>query len=223
MGNKHEFSASLRINTIIDDAQRELQTLSKALDNTWQSGEPPKTVLKTFEQLKNRLASMQEIAKKGVVNSAEIKQAEEDYKSFQKNLHSLTVEFKLFSTEQKKAMLSDAEQKAMKARAEAVNKYTEALKKNQAIQGKRTQLQEKKSVKQDTVKTLKETQTKKQEELSVLQGTEGASTEQIKALKEELRQIGKDITDANNAIRELDISLDSLAELDANKIGRAHV
>ena len=215
--NKQQFTAELRINAIVTEAQRELQAFSNSLEQTWKNGEPPKNVMRAYEELRNRLASLQELSKKGVVNSAELSQAEQDYKAFQKNIHSLSVEFKLFTTEQKKAMLSKEEQNAMSARAKAVDDYTEALRRNREIQEKREGLEKKKSGKQATLATLTSTQTTKKQELAGLQALEDPPTDKINALKVEIKQLGKDITDTSNAIREIDISLDSLSEMDADK------
>ena len=215
--NKQQFTAELRINAIVTEAQRELQAFSNSLGQTWKNGEPPKNVMRAYEELRNRLASLQELSKKGVVNSAELSQAEQDYKAFQKNIHSLSVEFKLFTTEQKKAMLSKEEQNAMSARAKAVDDYTEALRRNREIQEKREGLEKKKSGKQATLATLTSTQTTKKQELAGLQALEDPPTDKINALKVEIKQLGKDITDTSNAIREIDISLDSLSEMDADK------
>ena len=215
--NKQQFTAELRINAIVTEAQRELQAFSNSLGQTWKNGEPPKNVMRAYEELRNRLASLQELSKKGVVNSTELAQAEQDYKAFQKNIHSLSVEFKLFTIEQKKAMLSKEEQNAMLARAKAVDEYTEALRRNREIQEKREGLEKKKSGKQATLETLTSTQTTKKQELAGLQVLEDPPTDKIDALKTEIRQLGKDITDTSNAIREIDISLDSLSETDADK------
>jgi hypothetical protein len=64
---------------------------------------------KSLEGIRTRLTSLQEIAKKGIVDSADLAIAESDYKAFSKIIHNLSIEFKLFTAEQKKAMLSDEE------------------------------------------------------------------------------------------------------------------
>jgi hypothetical protein len=43
------------------------------------------------------------------VDSSDLAMAESDYKAFAKTIHNLSVEFKLITAEQKKAMLSEEE------------------------------------------------------------------------------------------------------------------
>jgi hypothetical protein len=90
-------------------------------------------LLKTYENLRTRLASLQQVAKKGVVDSSDLAIAQGDYRAISKSIHALSVEFKLFSEEQKKAMLSTAEQEALKARTAAVEAYTAAIQKNERV------------------------------------------------------------------------------------------
>ena len=130
MGNKDTFTARLRIEAIVADAQKELTNFSNSLKNAWQGGEPPKHLLKTYEQMRTRLESLKQISEKGLVDTSDLQQAKSDFKAFQKDIHNLSVEFKLMSTEQKRAMLSTEEQANMKARGAAVKEYTSALKKN---------------------------------------------------------------------------------------------
>jgi hypothetical protein len=103
------------------------------LKHAWQDGEPPKSLLRTYEQMRVRLESLKQISEKGLVDTSDLRQAENDFKAFQKDIHNLAVEFKLMSTEQKRAMLSTEEQAAMKARTAAVKEYTDAIKKNRDI------------------------------------------------------------------------------------------
>jgi hypothetical protein len=56
----------------VTEAQKELQIFNESLGQTWKNGEPPKNVMRAYEELRNRLASLQELSKKGVVNSAEL-------------------------------------------------------------------------------------------------------------------------------------------------------
>jgi hypothetical protein len=97
---------------------------------------------------------LSEIAQKGVVDSSDLAQAEDDYKAFTKTLHSLTVEFGLFTAEQKKAMLSPEEQKAMQGRAEALRKYNEELKRSNEILEKRKPLEDQQKTQSTKVKNL---------------------------------------------------------------------
>jgi hypothetical protein len=56
-------------------------------------------LLKTYENLRARLMSLQQIAQKGTVDSSDLAIAQEDYKAFSKSIHALGIEFKLFSAE----------------------------------------------------------------------------------------------------------------------------
>ena len=142
--NKSTFTAELRIKALIDDAQKELNSFGNSLKNAWANGNPPKSMLRTYEEMRVRLESLKQLAKKGVVDTSDLRQAENDYKAFQKDIHNLSVEFRLFTEEQKRAMLSTEEQANLKARAEAVRQYSEALKKNQEILKKREPLEKQK-------------------------------------------------------------------------------
>ena len=142
MSNKSTFTAQLRIEAIVADAQKELTNFGNSLKNAWQGGEPPKSLMRTYEQMRVRLESLKQISEKGLVDTSDLRQAENDFKAFQKDIHNLTVEFKLMSTEQKRAMLSTEEQAVMKARTAAVKEYTDALRKNQDVAKQRKPLEE---------------------------------------------------------------------------------
>jgi hypothetical protein len=100
---------------------------------------------KSLEGIRARLVSLQEIAKKGAVDSSDLAMAESDYKAFNKTVHDLSIEFKLFTAEQKKAMLSQEEQRARAARSAAVREYNEELKKSREILEKRKTIEDAKS------------------------------------------------------------------------------
>ena len=142
---KNQITTTIKIQAIIDEAQRELQAFGNSLKATWKQGEPPKKFSKEFESLKQHLVSLQEIAKKGTVDTSDISRAESDYRALKKGIHDLTVEFKLLSTEQKKALIDPQEQAAIKARTEAVKKYTEAIEKNEEALKKMRSLEARKA------------------------------------------------------------------------------
>ena len=164
MNNKSTFTAQLRIETIIADAQKELTGFGNSLKNAWQGGEPPKSLLRAYEQMRIRLESLKQISEKGLVNTSDLRQAESDFKAFQKDIHGLAVEFKLMSAEQKRAMLSTEEQANMKARTAAVKEYNAALAKNIEIQGKRKPLEEQRA---NLVKEQQSRRTKAQATIDV--------------------------------------------------------
>jgi hypothetical protein len=60
---------------------------------------PPKHMSRSLEGLRTQLTSLQEIAKKGVVDSSDLAMADGDYKAFMKTIHNLSIEFKLFTDE----------------------------------------------------------------------------------------------------------------------------
>lgn len=159
---KQEFVANIRINAILDDAKKELNSFSDAFEKTWSNTDKPKKLARELENLKTSLASMQEIAKKGTVNTSDLSRAEQDYKNFKKNIHNLTVEFGLFTVEQKKALLGTKEQENIAARAKAIEKYTQALKQNKEVLEKRAPLESKRqqlSNKGTALNTLQQDQT----------------------------------------------------------------
>lgn len=131
----------LKIRALIEEAQRDLEGFKKSLNSTWQSGEPPKHMLKSYETLRTYLESLKQIAANGMVDTSDLRQAEQDCNSLKKGIHNLTVEFGLFTAEQKKAMLSTEEQVNLKARAKAVEEYTDSLKKNEEVIKKRKPLE----------------------------------------------------------------------------------
>lgn len=144
MANKR-ITAELEIKTILGNAQQDLNTFQQALKKVWTNGEPPKNILKAYESLSQRLAAMQTLTKKGVVDSSELASVTAEYKAFQKTLRDLGINFKLLSAEQKKALINPQEQNAMKARAQAVADYNAVLKKNQEILAKRQPLEQQKN------------------------------------------------------------------------------
>ena len=133
MGTKKVAEYSLKINTLIDDAQKDLDSFKNSLHSLWQIGQPPKSYLKKYEDLKLRLASLREIADKGVVDSSDLKQASNDYKEFQKVVRNLGIEFKSFTEEQKRSLISSEEQASFKSRTQAVDNYTKIIKKNNEV------------------------------------------------------------------------------------------
>lgn len=139
--SKQEFVANIRINALLDDAKKELSAFGDAFDKMWSNTDKPKKLTRELENLKASLASMQEIAKKGSVNTSDLSRAESDYKDFKKNIHNLKVEFGLFTAEQKKALLGTKEQENIAARAKAIEKYTQALKQNEEVLKKRAPLE----------------------------------------------------------------------------------
>lgn len=142
----------LKIRALIEEAQRDLEGFKKSLNSTWQSGEPPKHMLKSYETLRTYLESLKQIAAKGMVDTSDLRQAEQDCNSLKKGIHNLTVEFGLFTTEQKKAMLSTEEQANLKARAKAVEEYTDSLKKNEEVIKKRKPLESERATIQEKQK-----------------------------------------------------------------------
>lgn len=97
--DKKNMTYELRIKAIIDEAQRNLGAFEKQLKTTWENGLPPKHMSKSLEGIRARLTSLQEIAKKGVVDSSDLAIAESDYKAFAKTIHDLSVEFKLLTAD----------------------------------------------------------------------------------------------------------------------------
>ena len=139
MNTKTVAEYNLKINTILDDAQKELNSFKSSFQSLWQGSQPPKNLLKKYEDLKVRLASLQEISKKGMVDSSDLSQATSDYKEFQKIVRGLSIEFKLFTEEQKRALIDSNIQASFKARTQAVNDYTLSIKKNnEALKQKET-------------------------------------------------------------------------------------
>ena len=141
--NKQKFTAQIEVEAIISQAQKELAKLGKDVNKSWQDGSPPKSTLKQLESMRTRLTSLQNLTSKGVIDSSGLSSAKNDFKGLSKEIRQLTIEYQLFTTEQKKAMLSPEEQSNMKARAEAMNKYTQALKENQKVLKERVDIEQK--------------------------------------------------------------------------------
>ena len=141
--NKQKFTAQIEVEAIISQAQKELAKLGKDVNKSWQNGSPPKGMLKQLESMRTRLTSLQNLTSKGVIDSSGLSSAKNDFKGLSKEIRQLTIEYQLFTTEQKKAMLSPEEQSNMKARAEAMNKYTQALKENQRVLKERADIEQK--------------------------------------------------------------------------------
>jgi hypothetical protein len=80
--------------------------------------------------MRTRLTSLQNLTSEGIIDSSGLSSAKNDFKGLSKEIRQLTIEYQLFTTEQKKAMLSQEEQNAMRARAAAMDTYTESIKRN---------------------------------------------------------------------------------------------
>jgi hypothetical protein len=93
--------------------------------------------------MRTRLTSLQNLTSEGIIDSSGLSSAKNDFKGLSKEIRQLTIEYQLFTTEQKKAMLSPEEQSNMKARAEAMNKYTQALKENQRVLKEKADIEQK--------------------------------------------------------------------------------
>ena len=128
--NKQKFTAQIEVEAIISQAQKELAKLGKDVNKSWQNGSPPKGMLKQLESMRTRLTSLQNLTSSGVIDSSGLSSAKNDFKGLSKEIRQLTIEYQLFTTEQKKAMLSQEEQNAMRARAAAMDAYTESIKRN---------------------------------------------------------------------------------------------
>jgi hypothetical protein len=70
--SKEVLTYELKIDAIINEATRELNAFGKSIENTWKNGEPTKHLLKSMEIMRQRLGSLKEISKKGVVDSSDL-------------------------------------------------------------------------------------------------------------------------------------------------------
>ena len=138
--NKTELKAQIRIEALVKDAEKALSDFRSSFESVWSNSEPPKGLLKKWEGLKYQMASLREIAQKDFVNKADLDQANSNYKAISKTVHNLSIEFKTFSDEQKKALLGSEEQKAMAARTAALEAYNKAMEKSGEIAAKREKL-----------------------------------------------------------------------------------
>lgn len=185
---KSEIKAQLRIETILADAQKELDGFSSSLKAMWEGQKAPKSTLKTLEQLEQRLASIKELSKSGYVDSSALSAVEGDYKAFQKTLHNLSVEFELMREEQKKAMLSPDEQKALRERANALDRYNKLIEKNNQIRKKREPLETQITEKEQTIKSKSRSNTNYQNKINKLEASKPEITKEAKAYLDNLEK-----------------------------------
>ena len=148
-----KITATIEIQALIAEAQDSLNSFKHSMDEMWQHSAPPKGLSKKYEELQNRLESLNLLTQDGIIDSTGLKDAKRDYNAIAKEIRSLSVEFSLLSDEQKKAMLSTQERAELNARTAAVKKYTEALEKNRQKQVEIDKIKEDKSVKEASKNT----------------------------------------------------------------------
>ena len=134
--------AKIQIDAYVNEAQAELANFKKSMDEAWQHSQPPKTMLKEYESLRLKIASLQKLTEKGVINSSELSRATSDYNTISKEIHNLSVEYKLVSDAQKQAMLDPKVRESIAAQEAAVKAYNNTLKKNQEELKRKAALEE---------------------------------------------------------------------------------
>lgn len=161
MKTKSSFTAEFRIKAILDEAEQELKKFSTSAKSIWQGQEPPKSLSKALEQLEAKLISLRQLSEKGRIDSSDVAQAESDYRMFQKTLRGVGIDFKLFTQEQKKAMLGKEEAENIEKRREAIEKYSRALAKNAELTKKRAPIESEITQKKATIRNKKAANTRK--------------------------------------------------------------
>lgn len=217
--NKQKLTTQIEIQALVGQAEQALKSFKQSFESTWSSGQPPKSLSKSWEGLRLQLASLKEIAGKEFVNSSDLAQANSDYKSIQKTIHNLKVEFATFSEEQKRALIAPEEQKAMKARTAAVEEYTKALKKSEEVAKQRKTLTQQKNTAETNITQQKALKAGKEERIVKLRASAPSKsdtkawieyTQKIKQLQEEVRNCSQEIRSSESEIDSINKTLSKL-------------
>lgn len=139
MENKN-FKARLVIDAEIQAAQRKLETLSSGMDSLWGKNKAPKSLLNSIEVVREKLFSLSEFSKKGMLNREELASATKDYKNIRKELHDLQTSFKLLSEEQKKGFLDPKILNAFKGYEKEMGKYNKKVEEANELEKQRLEL-----------------------------------------------------------------------------------
>ena len=216
---KKKVTTQIEIEALVGQAEKALGDFKRSFETTWAAGTPPKSLIKSWEGLKLQLASLKEIAEKEMVDSSDLAQANNDYNAISKTIRNLKIEFKAFSEEQKKALLSPTEQKAMKARTAAVEAYTKAMEKSEEVAKKRNLLLTQKGQARQKItqgKILKsdyETRLRNLEKTAPDEGDTEAwkkHNQIIKEVKDNIKAYTKEINSADQEITNIDQKLAKL-------------
>ena len=131
---------------IIAKAERALSTvgaLKKDMADLWGKDSIPRSYLSSFEKLENKVLSLKNLSKDGIIDADGLRQAKDASISLDKEIRTLTSSIEGMSNAQKFALLSDDVQKSLKARENAVNDYNAALEKSKNILKERAELEKK--------------------------------------------------------------------------------
>ena len=203
MAKERKIVTQIEIEALVAQAQKDLADVGSSMEILWKHGEPPKKLAKEYENLKIRLSSLQKIAKKGIVDTTDIAQAQSDYRSLKKDIHNLTIEYELLTDEQKKGLLSPEERKSFEDRRKAIQDYNKVLEKNIELQEKQNRLKGEKENRENRTtaltSTLERIKQKRSEMIAPTMGVEAKeyveNLEKIDELQEKIKATQKTLGD----------------------------
>ena len=155
MGKK-EIRASLVIDAEVKAAEQAFDKLSAKTKDLWGDASIPKSTLTSIEKLREKIVALRSASDSGdMFNEEEVKQIKKECDQLKKTIYDLTLNFKLLSKEQKRALVGDDAEKVMESRANAVDKYEKAVKKAVETEKTRLDLEKKLAAEQKKQKDLK--------------------------------------------------------------------
>ena len=144
MGREKEIKARLVIDAEVKAAEKAFDELNEGIKDLWGNVSIPKSTLTSIEKLREKIVALRSASDSWeIFNEEEIKQIKKECDSFKKTIYDLTLNFKLLSKEQKKALIGEDEAKRMEAREDAVEKYNKAVKKSIEAQKQKLDLEKK--------------------------------------------------------------------------------
>lgn len=203
MSSKKKITTTFEVQALVSEAQKELNNFKNAAEDMWKHTKPPKSVSKEMADLELKLASLNELAKKIDLTPGDIAQAASDYKAIKKDIHNLSLSFKLLTDEQKKAMLGKDVAETLEKRQKALKQHAEIVKRNAANQAEWNELQSKKNTENNRVAATKIEIGQTQDLLNLLQ-SRVKEADEYKQKLELIEDLTKKIAKAESELEGID-------------------
>ena len=154
-----EFRARFVIDAEIQEAQAKLEALSNGILNLWGKNQVPKGLLNSVEMVREKLLSLQEYSKNGLLDKEGLASAAKDFKNIRKEIHDLQINFKLLSDEQKKGFLDPKTLNIFKGYEKEMAKYNKKIEEANELEKERLELiNKRKNAKASLTRLEKKTQ-----------------------------------------------------------------
>ena len=203
MSSKKKITTTFEVQALVSEAQKELNNFKNAAEDMWKHTKPPKSVSREMADLELKLASLNELAKKIDLTPSDIAQATNDYKALKKDIHNLSLSFKLLTDEQKKAMLGKDVAETLEKRQKVLKQHAEIVKRNATNQAEWNELQSKKDIENNRVAATKIEISQTQDLLNLLQSRVKEADEYRQKL-ELIEDLTKKIAKAESELEGID-------------------